>query len=203
MYRGPDRKLNRWQGYDYRYPGLYFVTICIKNRQPYFGEIVGCEMKLNEIGEIVRKQWLWLQDNFPNIRLDEWIIMPNHLHGIIEINFDKLPIKNNDIVDKDGIIVGNGRDGKIFGNDSTVGNVLERSLRNRVNTKILPLYRIIGAFKTTSSKFIHQNGMMDFAWQKSFHDRVIRNEDELSNKRNYIISNPAKWAEDRNNPINI
>ena len=126
-----DRKLNRWPGYNYSRPGYYFVTICTKNQVCHFGEVIDYEMKLNEIGEIVQKQILWL------------------------------------------------------------------------HSKILPLFNVIGAFKTTSSKLIHKIGHHDFTWQRSFHDRVIRNDNELSNKRDYIIGNPVKWAEDRNNSINI
>lgn len=199
MYRGPDRKLNRWQGYNYSMPGQYYITICTQKRICCFGEVVDENMVLNDLGKIVKKQWLWLPENFDYIKLDEWVIMPNHLHGIIEIkNENYYGLTGN------GMTVGNGLNGKIFGNGCTVGNVLERSLHDPDKSKILPLYRIIGALKTTSSKLIHQNqNNIYFQWQKSFHDRVIRNEDELNNIRYYIQQNPAKWAEDRNNPINI
>jgi len=202
MFLKKDRKLNRWQGYDYSFPGYYFVTICTYHRQPRFGEIVDNKMKLNEMGEIVKQQLLWLHDHFPHVRLDQWVIMPNHVHVILEINYNFNKDKTGYADDgNDGKSVGNGRDGKIFGEDFTVGNVLERSLQNNQhNSKILPLYRFIGAFKTTSSKIIHQQGHVDFKWQKSFYDRVIRNDEELSKIRDYILGNPAKWAEDKNNP---
>ena len=156
-------------------------------------------MVSNEIGEIVEQQLLWLPENFKYIILDEWIIMPNHVHMILKIN------KNFDDIEtgKIGKNVGTGRDGKIFGNDLCVGNVLERSLQNAVNKKILPLYRVVGAFKTTSSKIIHLKGRFDFKWQKSFHDRVIRNEQELINIRAYIKNNPLNWATSKNNPKNF
>jgi len=177
MYLAKNRKLNRWLGYDYKYPGLYFITICTDGRHPMLGEIVNYEMKLNELGEIVKQQLLWLHQHFSHVRLDEWIIMPNHIHLIIEINYNFDDTKT--------------------GYTDSVGNGRDRSLQGK------PLYDVIGAFKTTSSKMIHQIGRVDFKWQKSFHDRVIRNQQELSNKRDYIIGNPAKWAEDRNNPINL
>ncbi|MCX6740312.1 MAG: hypothetical protein NTZ49_03735 [Candidatus Parcubacteria bacterium] len=183
MFLKRDRKLNRWQGYDYKYLGLYFITICTHHRQPRFGEIVGGEMKLNPIGEIVKQQLLWLHKHFPHIRLDEWVVMPNHVHMILEINYNF----NND---KTGY-ADDGNDGK------SVGTGRDLSLQGK------PIYDIIGAFKTTSSKFIHQIGHTEFAWQRSFHDRVIRNDDELSKIRDYIFGNPAKWTEDRNNPKNF
>lgn len=148
-----------------------------------FGGIVNYEMKLNEIGEVVKQQLLWLHDHFPHVRLDEWVIMPNHVHVILEINYNFNNNKTGYADDgKNGNIVGNGRD---------------RSLQGK------PVYDIIGAFKTTSSKMIHQRGYTDFKWQKSFYDRVIRHDEELSRIRDYIFGNPAKWAEDINNPINI
>ena len=181
MYQGKDRKLNRWFGYDYSMPGHYFVTICTQNRISHFGEIVEGKMVLNEIGKIAEKQLHWVVNQYDYVKLDEYVIMPNHVHVIFEII--------NDV--------------KIFGKNADVGNVLERSLRNADEAKILPLYRIVGAFKTTSSKLIHQQqNNFHFAWQKSFHDRVIREEKELNNRRYYIQQNPARWAEDRNNPIN-
>jgi len=203
MYLGKDRKLNRWMGYDYSMPGHYFITICTQSRISHFGEIVDGEMVLNEIGEIVKNQWLWLPENFDYIKLDEWVVMPNHFHGIIEII-------NKNYFDRD--IVGTVRDGKIFGdinfkitgNGISVGNGRDRSLHNPNDPEIKPLPEIIGAFKTTSSKLIHrQQNDLYFAWQKSFHDRVVRNEKELIDKRYYIRQNPAQWLEDRNNPINF
>ena len=99
MYLGKQRKLNRWQGYDYSMPGYYYITICTQNRTCHFGEVVDNEMVLNDLGQIVKKQWLWLPENFDYIKLDKWQIMPNHLHGIIEI-------VNENYFDNDGKIFG-------------------------------------------------------------------------------------------------
>jgi len=175
MYLGKQRKLNRWQGYDYSMPGQYYITICTQNRICHFGEVIDNEMVLNDLGQIVKKQWLWLPENFDYIKLDEWQIMPNHLHGVIEII------------------------------DNPVGTILELSLQKAMQMpKRLPISRIIGAFKTTSSKLIHQHqNNFYFDWQRSFHDRVIRENDDLESIRYYIRQNPARWVKDRNNPINI
>jgi REP element-mobilizing transposase RayT len=178
MYLKKNRKLNRLRGFDYSFPGHYFITICTQGRMPMLGDVVDYEMKLNDLGKIVKQQLFWLHKHFPHVRLDEWVIMPNHIHIILEINY-------------------NFDDNKTGYTDTPVGTGRDLSLQNK------PLPEIIGAFKTTSSKLIHQIGHEDFAWQRSYHDRIIRNEKELSNKRDYIIGNPAKWAEDRNNPINI
>jgi len=85
----PNRKLNRLHGYDYSEYGYYFVTICTKNREKFFGKIQGSETVLNEYGKIVEKQWLWLAQQYRYIQLDKYIIMPNHMHGILIIRRDR------------------------------------------------------------------------------------------------------------------
>lgn len=169
-----ERKLNRWQGFDYSFPGYYFVTICTKGRQSWFGEVADNEMKLNEMGKIVEQCWLDLPNHYINCRLDYFVIMPNHFHGIIEIFENENYFAPTD--------VGNGL--KPF--PTTHG-----------------LSEIVRALKTFSSRGINKiQNNFHFSWQKSFHDRVIRDENELSIKREYIFCNPGKWAEDRNNPLN-
>ena len=165
-----ERKLNRLSGYDYSTAGSYFITICIKNRECMFGEILDGEMKLNESGKITDEQWKWLFQQYNYIRMDEYVIMPNHFHGIIHI------------------VVGNG-------NIDDVGNGRDRSLHR----KIKPIPELIGAFKTTSSKLIHRNGNIEFHWQKSYHDRIIRNERELYRIQKYITNNPKNWNRDKEN----
>jgi len=164
-----ERKLNRLSGYDYSTTGSYFVTICIKNRECLFGEILDGEMKLNETGKIADEQWKWLFQQYKYIQMDEYVIMPNHFHGIIHI-----------------VDVGNGRD---------------RSLQYGDNPqrKIKPIPELIGAFKTTSSKLIHRNGNTEFQWQKSYHDRIIRNDRELYRIQKYISNNPKNWNRDKEN----
>jgi len=116
-------------------------------------------MVLNEWGLIVQRQWEWLARQYAYVQLDEFVVMPDHMHGIIIMN--------------------------------TVGNGRDRSI-----TKIKSLPQLIGAFKTTSSKIIHQQGLHNFRWQKSFYDHIIRNEKSLNHTRRYIIDNPVKWGVD-------
>jgi putative transposase len=142
-----NRKANRMKGYDYSNTGMYFVTICVRNRfenHNIFGEIVDGKMRCNECGKIVLRQWVWLSKQYPYVQLNEFVIMPDHFHGII------------------GIM-----------------------------QKTKPLDQLIGAFKTTSSKMIHQGGNPDFRWQKSYYDRIIRNGRELFFIREYIRKNPV------------
>ncbi len=171
------RKSMRLKDYDYSQDGYYFVTICVRNKTKYFGEIINGEMILNEIGEIAQKQWLWLAEQYDYVKLDEWIIMLNHLHGILIIENDINPVA-----------VGAGRD---------------LPLQRRQMRKIKSLSELIGAFKTTSSKLIHQNGLSEFQWQRNYYERIIRNEKELDKIRKYIFENPLKWELDRNNLENL
>ncbi|HDQ23081.1 MAG TPA: transposase [Candidatus Uhrbacteria bacterium] len=174
MTGGKERKLNRWQGYDYSMPGFYYVTICTKNRICYFGEVKGGKMILNDFGKIAQNFWQQIPEHFKNCHSDEFIVMPNHLHGIIEIFYDF--------------------------DYSTVGNTDLRSLQK---TQML-LPKIIHGFKSSVTRKINKiQNQIYFQWQKSFHDRVIRNEEELINIRYYIQQNPGNWHEDRNNPKNI
>ena len=88
------RKANRLKDYDYSQNGFYFVTICTKNKKEYFGKINDGEMVLNDYGEIANQLWLEIPDHFEDIKLDESVIMPNHLHGIIIIDSDEEPVGN-------------------------------------------------------------------------------------------------------------
>ncbi|MDR3559346.1 MAG: hypothetical protein P4L62_00255 [Candidatus Pacebacteria bacterium] len=172
--RSENRKSNRLVGYDYSQEGMYFVTFCTKERIEWFGEVKNGEMLLNKYGEITEQQLSWLAKQYKYINIDCKIVMPNHVHTILEI----LP---------DVEIVGTGRD---------------LSLRFQ-QSKIKPLPELIGALKTTSSKLIHRNGFNDFAWQRSYWDRIIRDEAELNRIREYIFNNPQNWEQDRNNSENI
>src|SRR4051812_39399495 len=80
------RRSIRLKGYDYSYPGYYFITICVQHREPYLGKIRNGEVVLSQAGEMARKWWCLLNQKFKNIEIDEFIIMPNHIHGIIQIH---------------------------------------------------------------------------------------------------------------------
>jgi REP element-mobilizing transposase RayT len=118
------------------------------------------QMKLNEFGIIAYNQWEWLGNQYPYVHLHSFIVMPNHVHGIIEI-------------------AGTGRD----------LSVLE-------SMKIKSLSELIGAYKTTSSKKIHEAGFLNFSWQRSFHDHIIRNEISYERISNYIDTNAERWETD-------
>jgi REP element-mobilizing transposase RayT len=165
-----NRRSIRLKGYDYSQAGAYFITICVQNREHIFGKIEKGIIILNDYGKIVENQWQWLFKQYDYLKMDQYCVMPNHFHGIIWIN--------------PAVVVGNGRDRSLRDNN-------DRSLR-----KIKPIPELIGAFKTTSSKMIHLSGNHNFKWQKSYHDRIIRNDDELIRIKAYIINNAQNWALD-------
>jgi putative transposase len=181
-----NRKQNRWTEYNYSEDGVYFVTICTKDRVEFFGKIVNGEMVLNNCGRIIEQQWLWLEKQYDYINLDEYSIMPNHFHGIIIIDSDKCRDRSRPVpAMKQCIDISGG------------------SRPAPTGGKIKSLSELIGAFKTTSSKLIHQNIDENFAWQRSFYDHIIRNSHSLNQIRKYIYYNPIQWEEDRNNIENL
>ena len=132
-------------------------------------------MILNDYGKIADQQWYWLGQQYPYINLHEFIVMPNHMHGIIEI-------------------VGTGRDlsyNDHMNNNNRTGHDLS------LPGKIKSLSELIGAYKTTVSKQIHLLGYADFSWQRSFYDHIIRDEKSYERISNYIINNPNSWARDK------
>jgi len=179
-YRIESTRLRDW---DYSDPGYYFVTICTKDRICYFGKIVHSQVVLSDIGMIVFEEWKETEKKRHNIKLDSWIVMPNHIHGIIIITK-----KYNCCVETSHRDV------------STCQNV---SARRDVSTeKLKPntLGSIIGQFKSVCTKKIRQIGNDKFAWQSRFYDHIIRNDQSLNNIRQYIQYNPMRWDMDRNNP---
>ncbi len=174
----------RLQGWDYSRVGLYFVTICTREHAYFFGEIVNSEMQLSPIGEIVAEEWQKTPLVRPNVELDTWIIMPNHLHAIVVITH-QMPISKPDGVET------------FRRNVSTNSNA--PTARLRPNT----LGSIIGQYKSVCTKRIWAAGFRNFGWQPRFYDHIIRNEKSLQKIREYVINNPLRWEEDRNNAASI
>ena len=180
------RKPNRLKGYDYSQDNLYFTTSCVKDRICCFSKIEDSKMILNRYGKIANDQWLWLADQYPYVILHEFVVMPNHMHGIIEINRENI-IQGVGT----GRIVGTGR-------DLSLRTALhDSSLPLLPKTKIKSLSQLLGAYKTTTSKQIHLAGFLEFEWQRSFHDHIIRDEKSYIRIADYILNNPSTWEEDK------
>ena len=166
----------RLQNWDYGSPGLYFITICTKDRKHYFGEIKNDEMILNQLGLIVNSEWEKTPIIRPdmNLELEEFITMPNHFHGIIMIGENEFNKR------------GDGRDA--MHRVSTTANKFGPQSKN--------LGSIMRGFKsavTTLAKKLN----IEFGWQERFHDHIIRNHDELVRISDYIKTNPQNWKDDK------
>ncbi|ABK98893.1 transposase [Pelobacter propionicus] len=157
------RRSIRLQGYDYTQAGAYFVTVCARNRECLFGGIVNGDMRLNDAGRIVADSWEWLAEQYDHVSLDEYVVMPNHAHGIIVITDD------------------------CRGGSRTAPTGIRK-----------PIGRLVGAFKTVSTKGI--NELCETAgrklWQRNYWEHIVRNEPELNRIREYIHNNPAQWELD-------
>ncbi|TKJ38450.1 transposase [candidate division LCP-89 bacterium B3_LCP] len=175
------RQSIRLRNRDYGKPGLYFLTICVKDRECVLGEVVEGEMHLSEFGKIVKTCWDDLPNHYPHIKLDDFVVMPNHVHGIIVLTDTEI---------NDEINVGAG--------------FAEGTLKGKpAPTRHHPLSEIIRALKTFSSRRInkirHTPGVS--FWQRNYYERVLRR-GELNHYRQYIHDNPADWSTDSENPDN-
>jgi len=159
-----ERKIIRLQGYDYSNPGYYFITMCVHNRENIFGSITDNELILNKYGTIAKNCWFELPEHFPFCEIDEFVVMLDHVHGII----------------------------KIVGDINIVGDRHSYPLQENIKPQYKKLPVIIGSYKSAVTKLIHQSGRCDFKWQRSFHDRIIRNENEFNRIKKYIKNNPKK-----------
>ena len=178
------RKSNRLQHYDYSQAGYYFVTICTQNRNELFGEIIDNQVLTNAAGDMVVKTWNELPIFNHGIQIDQFQIMPNHIHGII-------------------VVVGDG--------PRAVPNE-PRPLPDGQPQGVVPtlsLSDVVHRFKTLTTRLyiqgVRKKRWKPFntkLWQRSFYDHVIRDEQSLHDVREYIQHNPLNWELDENNPAN-
>ncbi len=175
---------------DYGSNGFYFITICTAGRRHYFGEIQNNEMMCSEIGIMARKYWDEIPEHFPFVKLHNHVVMPNHIHGVIQIaksvlnvetqNFASLPQRANPPMS--------------CTNQFT--NPHHRHTKNQFGPQSKNLASIIRGYKIGVTKNA-RNVNPDFKWQARYHDHVIRNEEEFHKIQNYITNNPVNWKEDR------
>jgi len=168
------RKNIRLEGWDYADNGWYFVTICVKDHRCVFGEITNGELRLNDTGKMVQKFWEEIPQHFENIELDEFIVMPNHIHGIIVIeNGD-----NNGICHVQPSTNHTCRDMPWHVPKNKFGSSQKGSLA-----------MIINHFKGTVTRWCKNNNLASFSWQPRFYDHIIRDEKSLDKIRTYVHFN--------------
>jgi len=195
-YRVESTRLKNW---DYSTPGWYFVTLCTKNHEIMLGQVENEKMFLNEIGCTVDKYWNEIPKHFDNVKLDVFQIMPDHFHGIVVL----LPPGENDCVKNvsGGVGCVDIADVVETGYIPSLRNAKQQSNKNKLqfkqydpnNKSPISLSDVIGTFKAAVKRWCNSNDYKYFNWQGRFHDRVIRNENELNRIRKYILENPTKW----------
>ena len=173
------RRSIRLQGYDYNRQGAYFVTICTRNRVCLLGDIVEGRMYLSEAGRLAQAVWEDLPHHYPHVQIDVWVIMPNHMHGIIILT--EADPKTD------------------VGTKTDVGAGLKPAPTAATRHG---LSEIVRAFKTFSARRINalHNTVGTPFWQRNYYEHVIWNESALDRIRQYIVDNPARWREDPENP---
>ncbi|PSF31344.1 transposase [Aphanothece hegewaldii CCALA 016] len=183
LYKGKYRiESTRLKNYDYAANGWYFVTICTGNHLCYFGDIVQGKMQLSALGQIAQQFWVEIPEHFNNTFIDAYVIMPNHVHGIVVIDH---PVETRH------------------------GASLQSSQNhNDQSNQFSPLKKgslsiIINAYKSSVTRWCRKNGYDYFAWQPRFYDHIIRDNDSLERIRDYIHNNPVKWEEDKDNISNL
>ena len=195
-YSTHNRRSVRLKGYDYSQAGLYFITICVQDRKCLFGKVENDEMGLNDTGKIASECWLEIPEHFTNAVLHEYIVMPNHVHGIIELKrVDSIPnqIANN---------VGTRHVVSLPDNsDMSVRTSHVMSLHNHNQNQFshpIPgsLSVIIQQYKSSVTRFVNKINNSHFKWQSRFYERIIRNDQSYELISDYIINNPKNWKDD-------
>ena len=191
------RRSIRLKGYDYSQAGLYFVTIVCQNREHFFGKIENGKMILNDAGKMVNDEWLKLPERFHNIRLHEYIVMPNHFHAILEI-IDATVGATLVVAPDNG------------GGEPLVGGqprgVAPTTPPTKIPTNKKTLGDIVGAFQSiTTVEYIRGVKTKNWKpfdkkiWQRNYWEHIIRNEKSYNNISEYIRNNPQKWDNDKLN----
>ncbi|MDR0371850.1 MAG: transposase [Prevotellaceae bacterium] len=198
------RRSIRLKGYDYSQAGLYFITMNVQHNQYLFGEITDEQMSLNAAGQMVADEWEKLPERFPNIELHEFVVMPNHFHGILEIV--DTPVVDTPVVGATTVgatIVG----APLVGARHHDMDAATTSMITRATTRGAPTVgKMMDAFKSiTTVEYIRGVRLSDWLpfngklWQRNYYEHIIRNEKSYQNIAEYIINNPVRW---RNNRFN-
>ena len=178
------RQSTRLKGWDYSRPGAYFVTINVKGRICFFGKIEKDKVILSDAGKVAVSKLIDLQKHFPYLDIDEYVVMPNHIHVLILIMQNVISYQSD-----------------LQNNDITDGSNKAEYYR-KISPKKGSLSVIMRTYKGSTKTWCNNNGYGDFEWQSRFNESVIRSNEELKRKRQYIIDNPKNWDDDDYNPMN-
>lgn len=168
------RKYLRLKGYDYSQPGGYFITICTHKKECLFGDVKEEKVVLSSTGQVASEFWLAIPRHFKNVELDEFVVMPNHVHGIIVL------------IDQCGGVKFN-------------APTKDRDYYSRISPKQGAIPLIVRTYKSAVSTWCKQNRHENFEWQRNYYDHIVRDEKDLAQVREYIANNPMKWDLDAEN----
>ena len=202
------RRSLRLKGYDYTQVGAYFVTIVTQGRSCLFDEIVGKEMQLNRAGEMVCGFWKALPRRFPAIEIDVFVVMPNHLHGIVVIKPNRATTRvaptnqNPDRGVENAPTVPNRATTRVAPTEIMDGGV------DALTTDQFALGDVIGAYKSlTTVEYARGVKQMKWSpfhrrlWQRNYYEHVVRHDESLRHLQQYILDNPGQWDFDKENPL--
>jgi putative transposase len=175
-YRIPSARLQTW---DYANEGAYFITICTKSMTHFFGKIENKSMELSHIGVIADLLWHEIKNHTENVELGEFVVMPNHIHGVLILN---------DLIERDS--TSEISEQKPIDLTKTIGQMrFQNQGKNTISA-------IVGSYKSAVTRHARRLGF-EFAWQPSFHDHIIRDATSFETIKNYIVNNPANWGNDK------
>lgn len=180
----------RWQDWDYRTNAAYFITICTKNREHYFGEINKGAMQLSHVGILADVFWPEIKNHADNVILDAFIVMPNHIHGIIILDAKEKDIVIDSLANANAVVT---RHALSLPNSQTTKSIGQNRFQNQGKNSISS---IIDSYKAAVTKHANRLGY-EFAWQTRFHDHVIRDEKSYQRIADYINSNALNWKDDK------
>jgi hypothetical protein len=208
------RRSIRLRHWDYAGAGAYFFTICVENRECVLGKIVNSQAQLNALGNLGAEGLQNLPLRFPNVALDGFVVMPNHVQFIVWLN--PPPDTRAGVPNVGAPNVGtqfncapttiaptpDGATGTPTPGTSTPGASTDSpiGISIRVDKERPTLGQVIRALKAATARRIHQSGGDGFVWQRNYYGHIIRDEDELYRIRQYMLDNPANWSTDGENP---
>lgn len=185
--------------WDYRWSAWYFVTICTDRRIPYFGEVRDGIVGLTVSGCVVANYWQQIPELNENAVLDEFMVMSNHVHGLLGLQ----PGSNGGIPPADVDRTGNANEASLDSNDaSKISDSSENvdKQMSQISPNAGSVSVIIRSFKSAVTKRVRRTLRTDFGWQPRFDDHIVRNERAFQNIRRYIMTNPERWERDRLHP---
>ena len=203
------RRSIRLKGYDYAQEGLYFITICCQDRIHRFGEVIlnaHCiaEMRLNPCGQIAFDEWYNTAKIRPNIELGAFVVMPNHIHGIVhitrrvELNSTNIELNSTNIELNS---TNNDSSSILWIDDESESNKFDSGIRVECNSTLQGPSQTIGAivrgYKSSVTKQSKILGVDEKLWQRNYYEHIIRDENSYCRISEYIINNPSKWFQDK------